>query len=99
MTTGLTTFRVRGTRTRAGRDKDAHEALVPQDARGNRNEFWCQYFDSLTGSGVLLPGEWGQCGHGLIMTTAFQPGDYAEFLRNAWPDIPLDDIVQYTIAP
>lgn len=73
--------------------------LVPPEHRGGRNQFWSQYFDPLTGSSVQIPGEWGNHGHALILTTAFQPTDYAEFLCNAWPEMPLDQIVQYIIAP
>ena len=85
--------------TAFGRNKDAHAALVPPEQRGGRNEFWSMYFDQRTGGSVHLPGEWGSQGHGLILTTAFQPADYAEFLQNAWPEMPLDQMIQYTIAP
>jgi hypothetical protein len=36
-------------------------------------------------------------GHGVVVTTHFQPEDYREFLSGSWPEFPFDEMAEFTV--
>ena len=49
--------------------------------------------------GVWLPrGDWAEFGHGVVLTTAFQPDEYRELLAAAWPQFPWSKLVEFVVS-
>ena len=49
--------------------------------------------------GVWLPrGDWAEFGHGVVLTTAFQPEEYRELLAAAWPQFPWSKLVELVVS-
>jgi len=70
-----------------GTDTELHEKFVRAEEKRD-----------LPGAVWSPRGDWTDKGHGVVMTTQFNPEDYREFLSGSWPEFPFDEMKEIIVV-